>query len=131
MADLTMIAGHAEKHGMAIDWDRVLAVARAARCVPVVGAALAMARRAGLDAPVGLFPLPARGRRGASVRQLLSVTWPLTQLDLTDYQFNYALTDGRARRAKMRFLHAVLGHRLRDRARHAVGLPPRANSGFS
>ena len=61
MADLAMIVGHAERHDIAIDWDRVLDVARAARCVPVVGAALAMARRAGLDAPVGLFPLPAAG----------------------------------------------------------------------
>jgi len=125
MADLAMIVGHAERHDIAIDWDRVLDVARAARCVPVVGAALAMARRAGLDAPVGLFPLPTRGRRGDSVRQLLSVTWPLSQHDLTDYQFNYALTDGRARRATTLFRHLVLGHGLRDRARRAAGLPPR------
>ena len=128
MADLAMIVGHAERHDIAIDWDRVLDVARAARCVPVVGAALAMARRAGLDAPVGLFPLPTRGHRGDSVRRLLSVTWPLRQRDLTDYQFNYALTDGRARRARMLFRHLVLGHGLRDRARRVAGLPPRAPS---
>jgi hypothetical protein len=128
MADLAMIVGHAERHDIAIDWDRVLDVARAARCVPVVGAALAMARRAGLDAPVGLFPLPARGHRGDSVRRLLSVTWPLSQLDLTDYQFNYALTDGRARRARMLVRHLVLGHGLRDRARRVAGLPPRTPS---
>jgi hypothetical protein len=128
MADLAMIVGHAERHDITIDWDRVLHVARAARCVPVVGAALSMARRAGLDAPVGLFPLPTRGHRGDSVRRLLSVTWPLCQSDLTDYQFNYALTDGRARRAGMLFRHLVLGHRLRDRARRAAHLPPRAPS---
>ena len=103
MADLAMIVGHAERHDIAIDWDRVLDVARAARCVPVVGAALAMARRAGLDAPVGLFPLPTRGHRGDAVRRLLSVTWPLSQADLSDYEFNYALTEGRARRAGMLF----------------------------
>ena len=128
MADLAMIVGYAEGHDIAIDWHRVLEVARAAQCVQVVGAALAMARRAGLDAPVELFPLPARGRRGDSVRRLLSVTWPLTQLDLSDYQFNYALTDGRARRAGMLFRHLVLGHGLRDRARRMAGLPPRARS---
>jgi putative nucleotidyltransferase-like protein len=128
MADLAMIAGHAEEHDIAIEWDRVLDVARAARCVPVVGAALAMARRAGLDAPVGLFPLPSRGHRGDTVRRLLSVTWPLRQRDLTDYQFNYALTDGRARRARMLLRHLVLGHGLRDRARRVAGLPPRAPS---
>jgi hypothetical protein len=125
MADLAMIVGHAARNDIAIDWERVLAVARAARCATVVGAALAMAGRAGLDAPIGLFPLPARGQRGDAVRRLLSVTWPLTQLDLTDYQFNYALTDGPARRARMRFLHLVLGHGLRDRARRVAGLPPR------
>jgi len=102
-------------------------VARAARCVTVVSAALEMARRAGVDAPAGLFPLPTRGRRGDTMRQLLSVTWPLTQRELPRYQFNYALTDGLARRAKIRFLHLVLGHGLRARARRAVGLPPRAN----
>jgi Uncharacterised nucleotidyltransferase len=128
MADLAMIVGHAERHDIAIDWDGVLDVARAARCVPVVGAALAMARRAGLDAPDGLFPLPRRGQRGDTVRQLLSVTWPLRQRDLTDYQFNYALTDGRARRARMLFRHLVLGHRLRDRARRVAGLSPRTPS---
>jgi hypothetical protein len=128
MADLAMIVGHAERHDIAIDWDRVLHVARAARCVPVVGAALAMARRAGLDAPVGLFPLPTRGHRGDSLRRLLSVTWPLRQSDLSDYQFNYALTDGRARRAGMVVRHLVLGHRLRDRVRSVARLPPRAPS---
>jgi len=128
MADLAMIVGHAEMHDIAIDWDRVLYVARAARCATVVGAALAMARRAGLDAPVGLFPLPTRGHRGDSIRRLLSVTWPLSQLDLTDYQFNYALTDGRARRAGMLLRHLVLGHGLRHRARRVAGLPPRVPS---
>ena len=62
MADLTMIVGHAELHGPPIDWDRVHAVARDARCVTVVGAALAMARRAGVDAPPGCSPSrPAAG----------------------------------------------------------------------
>jgi hypothetical protein len=128
MADLAMIVGHAETHGTAIDWDRVLHVARAARCATVVGAALAMARRAGLDAPVGLFPLPTGGHRGDSVRRLLSVTWPLSQTDLTDYQFNYALTDDRVGRAGMLLRHLVLGHGLRDRARRVAGLPPRVPS---
>ena len=62
------------------------------------------------------------------MRRLLSVTWPLRQRDLTDYQFNYALTDGRARRARMLFRHLVLGHGLRDRARRVAGLPPRTPS---
>ena len=125
IADLAMIVGHAEEQHNPIDWERVLAVARDARCVPVVGVALAMAERAGLDAPVGLFPLAAGGRRGDSIGRLLSVTWPLTQLDLTDYQFNYALTDSRAARAGMLYRHLVLGHGLRNRARHLMGFGDR------
>ena len=50
MADLAMIVGAAATHGTAVDWDRVRSVAGAARCVRVVGAALEMSRRAGLDA---------------------------------------------------------------------------------
>jgi hypothetical protein len=125
MADLAMILGHAQTQGAAVDWDRVHGVARAARCVTVVGAALEMARRAGVDAPAGLFPLPTRGRRGDTMRRLLSVTWPLTQRELPDDQFNYALTDGLARRAKIRSLHLVLGHGVRARARQALRMPPR------
>ena len=126
MADLAMIAGDAATHGAPVDWDRVRAVAGAAQCVTVVGAALEMARRAGLDAPAGLFPLPTRGRRGDAMRRLLSVTWPLTNLELPGWRFRYALTDTRAQRVKVLFDHLVLGHGIRARARRVAGLPPRA-----
>ena len=82
IADLAMIVGAAARSGAAVDWDRVRAVAGAARCMTVVGVALAMARRAGVDAPTGLFPLPAGGWRGDAMGRLLSVTWPLTHLEL-------------------------------------------------
>ena len=95
MADLAMIVGAAATHGTAVDWDRVRAVAGAAKCLPVVGAALEMSRRAGLDAPTCLFPLPTRGRRGDAMSRLLSVTWPLTNLELPGWQLRYALTDAR------------------------------------
>ena len=62
------------------------------------------------------------------MRQLLSVTWPLTQLELSSYRLNYALTDQRARRAEMLVAHLALGHGLRARARRLVGLPGRAPS---
>jgi hypothetical protein len=126
MADLAMIVGAAATHGAAVDWDRVRAVAGAARCVTVVGAALEMARRAGLDAPAGLFPLPTEGRRGDAMRRLLSVTWPLTNLELPGWQLRYALTDARAQRVKIFFAHFVRGHGIRARARRVAGLPPRA-----
>jgi hypothetical protein len=126
MADLAMIVGDAAQRDTAIDWDRVRAVAGAGRCVTVVGAALEMSRRAGVDAPAGLFPLPTRGRRGDTMRTLLWVSWPLTNLELAGYQLNYALTDARTRRAKMLFVHLVFGHGLRARARRVAGLPRRA-----
>jgi len=125
MADLAMIDGAAATHGAVVDWDRVCAVARAAQCVTVVGAALEMARRAGLDAPVGLFPLPTEGRRGDAMRRLLSVTWPLTNLELPGWQLRYALTDAQAQRTKIFFAHFVHGHGIRARARRVAGLPPR------
>ena len=121
MADLAMIVGV----GAAVDWDRVCAVAGAAQCVTVVGAALEMARRAGLDAPAGLFPLPTEGRRGDAMRRLLSVTWPLTNLELPGWQFRYALTDARAQRVKILVATPFLGHGIRARARRVAGLPPR------
>ncbi len=123
MADLAMIVGAAATHGTAIDWDRVGAVAGAARCVPVVGAALEMTRRAGLDAPACLFPLPTRGRRGDAMSRLLSVTWPLTNLEMPGWQLRYALTDARAQRVKIFCAHFVRGHGIRARARRVAGLP--------
>jgi hypothetical protein len=122
MADLAMIVGASASHGTAVNWDRVRAVAEAAQCVAVVGAALEMARRAGLDVPAGLFSLPARGRRGDIVSQLLSISWPLTHLELPGWQFRYALADGRAQRVKIFFTHFGRGHEIRARARRVAGL---------
>jgi hypothetical protein len=129
MADLAMIVGVAATQGAAVDWDRVRAVAGAARCATVVGATLEMARRAGLDAPTGLFPLPTGGRRGDAMRRLLSVSWPLTNLELPGWQLRYALTDARAQRVKIFFAHFVRGHGIRARARRVAGLRPGARRG--
>lgn len=123
MADLAMIVGAAAMRGTVVDWERVRAAAGSAQCVPVVGAALAMARRAGLDAPDGLFPLPTQGRRGDAMRRLLSVTWPLTNLELPGWLFRYALTDTRAQRVKIYLAHFARGHEIRARARRVAGLP--------
>jgi hypothetical protein len=117
MADLTMIVGHAERNDAPIDWEGVRALARAGRCETVVAVALTMAGRAGCEVPDGLFSVPIRGQRGDSLQRMLSLTWPLTQSQLTDYRFNYALTDDRAQRAKMLIAHLVLGHQVRNRAR--------------
>jgi hypothetical protein len=121
IADLAMIVGDAEVHGVAVDWDRVRAAADAGRCVTVVGAALELARRIGVDSPAGLFRLPSRGWRGDALRQLLDVNWPLDHLALPGYQLNYALADTRARRLKILLVLLASGHGIGTRARHLAG----------
>ena len=61
IADLAMIVGDASERGTPVDWDRVRAVAEDARCVTVLSAALALARRAGVDTR----PSSSRCPRGA------------------------------------------------------------------
>jgi hypothetical protein len=117
IADLAMVVGDAATRGAAIDWDGVHAVAQAARCTTVVGAALALAARVGVDAPLGLFPLPRRGWRGEAMERLLSVTWPLHHLELPGYQLNYALTDAPAQRVKILFVLLASGHGIGRRVR--------------
>ena len=129
IADIAMIVRAAESNGNPVDWERVRAVAGSTHCVTVVGAALAMARRAGVDAPTGLFPLPTRGWRGAAMRQLLSESWPLTHLELPGYQLNYALTDDRVQRLKILLVLRGSGHGIGTRVRQLSALPRRALSG--
>jgi hypothetical protein len=93
-----------------------------------VSVALAMARRAGVEVPPGLFGLPTRGRRGETMRWLASETRPLTHDGIPGYRLDYALstTDGRARRAKVLFVRLASGHGIRGRVRRAARLPRRA-----
>jgi hypothetical protein len=56
------------------------------------------------------------------VSQLLSISWPLTHLELPGWQFRYALADGRAQRVKIFFTHFGRGHEIRARARRVAGL---------
>ena len=126
IADLAMIVGDASERGTPVDWERVRALAARARCLTVVAAALALAGRAGVDPPAGLFALPDRGWRGAAIDQLVSVTWPLSHLELPGYHLNYALTDAPAQRLKILLVLLASGHRIGSRARHAVSWPRRA-----
>ena len=93
IADLAMIVGDAAVRGAPMDWEVVRTAAEEARCLTVVGAALEMARRVGVDTPSGYFPLPTYGWRGRTLRRLLLVTWPLTTHELHRYHLTYALTD--------------------------------------
>jgi hypothetical protein len=128
-ADIAMIVANAAGAGTPVDWERVRTVAGSTHCVTVVGAALALASRAGVEAPADLFPLPTRGWRGDAVRQLLSVTWPLTHLELPGYQLNYALTDDRLQRVKILLVLLASGHGIGDRVRRVAALPRRALAG--
>ncbi|HWD54987.1 MAG TPA: nucleotidyltransferase family protein [Acidimicrobiales bacterium] len=129
IADLAMIVRAAEADGNPVDWARVHAVARSTHCVTVVGAALAMARRAGVEVPPELFPLPTRGWRGEAMARLLSVTWPLTHLELPGYQLNYALADDRAQRVKILLVLLASGYGIGARVRRVAALPRRARTG--
>jgi hypothetical protein len=126
IADLAMIVHGAEAAGHPVDWARVRAVAGSTHCVTVVGAALAMARRVGVEAPTELFRLPTRGWRGEALDHLFSVGWPLTHLELPGYQLNYALTDGRIQRVKILLVLLASGHGIGGRVRRVATLPRRA-----
>lgn len=129
IADIAMIVRAAAADGAPVDWEGVRAVAVSTHCVTVVGAALAMARRAGVEAPTGLFPLPTRGWRGAAMRQLLSTSWPLTHLELPGYQLNYALTDDAVQRVKILLVLLASGYGIGGRVRRVASLPHRASDG--
>jgi hypothetical protein len=126
IADLAMIVGDAAESGTPVDWEHVRAMAAESQCLTVVAAALALAGHVGVEAPAGLFPLPTKGWRGVAIDQLVSVTWPLSHLDLPGYHLNYALTDDPAQRLKILLVLLASGHRIGSRARHAVSWPRRA-----
>ena len=122
IADLAMIVGDAAANGSPMDWDAVRAAAEEARCLTVVGAALELARRVGVDAPYEYFPLPTHGWRGRTLRRLLSVTWPVTAHQLHRYHLTYALTDVPARRIKNLLTLVGKWHGLQMRVRTMGGL---------
>jgi hypothetical protein len=126
VADLAMITGWWHDHDTSVDWDLLARRAVETRCAGVVAAALALARRIGVESPHGLLPLPADGWRGDAMDQLLDVTYPLSVPELPGYHLQYALADTWWRR--VRILAALLGsgHGLgaRGRALKARWRPP-------
>ena len=107
IADLAMIAYAEKRAGTAVDWCAVHELAEEAGCLTVVGTALSMARRAGVEVPGDLFRLPARGWRGATIRCLTSESWPMSQLELgNDRPLNYAIVDRLDQRLHLAMLAA-------------------------
>ena len=101
IADLAMVVGCAAEAGQPVQWERVRSVAEAGCCLTLVSAALALARRAGVQAPEPLFPLPAQGWRATALRRLLDVSWPMEVDDPAAFHLRYALTDGWWRRERL------------------------------
>ena len=62
------------------------------------------------------------------MHQLLSVSWPLTHLELPGYQLNYALTDDRMQRLKILLVLRGSGYGIGGRVRRIAALPRRAVS---
>lgn len=126
IADLAMIVGAAQD-GAGVDWDAVRCLSERSRCLTVLSVALAMAQRAGIEVPPGLFGPPTPARQGPTIRRLLSETWPLAAGEVDGYRLDYRLsmTDGRGRRMKALFVHVASGHGIRGRLRGAVAAPQR------
>lgn len=111
IADLAMLAHAEERAGTAVDWLAVHELAKETGCLTVVGVALSMARRVGVEIPGDLFHLPHRGWRGATIRRLTAESWPLRQLEVRNYRLNYAIVDRLDQR--LRRLLVILAARYR------------------
>lgn len=109
IADLAMVVGAAEADGSAVDWEEVRRVADEGQCRTRVGAALALARHAGVDVAPELVGLPAAGWRREALAALVDLEWPLRLGEISTFHLRYALTDSRRFRAK---LLAGTGHGL-------------------
>lgn len=122
IADLAMITGDAAEHGRPVDWDQVVSLAERGRCTTVVSCALALARRAGVEVPDALLPLPTRGWRAAALEPLVGITWPLVHDDISTFHLRFALADSFGRRLA---LLAGSGHGagLEGHLRYSIGAP--------
>jgi hypothetical protein len=127
IADLAMIVGDAARRGTPVDWDEVRALAEESRCRTVLAVALAMAQRAGVAVPPGVFELPKEARNSPALRPLLSETWPLVAGEHDGFGLDYRLSmaDRRTQRAKLRAVYAASNHGIRARLRQAVVAPRR------
>ncbi len=97
IADLAMVVAAAERSG-AVDWDRLVATAGAQGCRTVVGAALAMARSAGVHAPTERFALPTGGWRAGAMRDLCDPLRPVRS-SVPTFHLRFSLCDRPWRRA--------------------------------
>lgn len=99
IADLGMVIGYADDHGVRVDWESVRDVAGRGRCATVVGTALALADRVGVDAPPDLLHVPTSGWRAAALVPVLDATWPVAQSEISTFHLRFAMVDSLWRRS--------------------------------
>jgi hypothetical protein len=122
IADLAMVSGHAAEAGRPVDWAEVAELARGAGAATAVAAALALARRLGVDSPPELFPIPAHGWRAAALQNVLDPVWPVTRTEISTFHLRYALVDDWRRRLGLLF-GSGHGMPLGQRARFTAAIP--------
>ena len=93
IADLGVVVGRCEDEATGVDWEAVQRLAMAYRCTTLVATALAMARHIGVRVPEGLFALPDRGWRGATLARAVAPSWPLRCDRDALFDLQFALTD--------------------------------------
>jgi hypothetical protein len=125
VADLAMIIGLERSQARDIDWGQVQMAAAEGSCGTMVGAAFALAERAGVESPPYLSALPTRGWRGSAMRQLTDVEWPLSHLALPGYHLNYALAETRTRRLRILFVLLGSGYGIGQSFRRVFTAPSR------
>lgn len=101
IADLAMVVGHEIERGGAVDWHRMRQISEEGRCTTVVATALGLARHAGVEQQMQIFPIPDRGWRARALARMLELTWPLDASDDPTFHLRYALTDGWWRRVRL------------------------------
>jgi len=79
----------------------MLHVAETGRCMTLLAAAMALARRAGVTSPDGLFPLPETGWRATALRRLMDPLRPIAAPDQRALHTSCALTDGGWQRLRL------------------------------
>jgi hypothetical protein len=107
IADLAVVVGDVHARGCRVDWEGVVALAAGSGCATTVAAAMAMARRIGVDVPDRVIEPPAQPWRAATLVRLTDDDWPLACDEEGTFPLRFALSDSRLER-----LGLVVGSRF-------------------